>query len=339
MTTPAQPSRPEAEISEFVFSDAPFESCHASTILELPNGDLLCAWFGGKDEGDASVEIWLSKKTSGGADAWSAPQAMTDFPHEPCWNPVLFFDEQSRVWLFFKVGPSPQTWVGAYRLSTDLGKSWGDINYLPAGLLGPVRSKPITLSSGEILAGTSVEAGRGPNTPREAPYVSWACWVERSSDNGQSWTTHGPIMVPGENFGVIQPTLWEFEPGKVKMLMRSTQRIGAICESISEDGGITWSPAKPTLLPNPNSGIDAVKMQDGRIALVYNHTPQGRSPLNLAFSEDNGSTWSQPYILEDEPGEYSYPAIIQSASGNLHITYTWRRQRIKHVVIEPEKLP
>ena len=103
----------------------------------------------------------------------------------------------------------------------------------------------------------------------------------------------------------------------------------------SSDGGHTWSDAKPTGLPNPNSGIDAVKMRDGRVALVYNPSKTERTPLVLAFSPDDGDTWSVPVALENAPGEYSYPAIIQTRDGLLHITYTWRRQHIKHVVVDP----
>ena len=333
----ASPPNLKVNLAEFIFEQAPFAQCHASTIVELPSGDLLAAWFGGKREGDDSVQIWLSRKPTGGT--WLSPEVVTNFPESPCWNPVLFRDTRDQIWLFFKVGPSPQTWVGAYRISIDEGQTWSDITYLPAGMLGPIRNKPIILTNGDILSGTSVEAGYGRGTPPDAPYRSWACWVERSSDAGQTWSVHGPITVPGENFGVIQPTLWESRPGVVKMLMRSTQRIGFICESMSSDGGKTWSPARRTQLPNPNSGIDAVRMRDGKISLVYNHTRRGRTPLNIAFSNDDGQTWSPPYVLEKEPGEYSYPAIIQTSDGRLHITYTWKRQRIKHVVVDPSNIP
>ncbi|MFN7542721.1 MAG: exo-alpha-sialidase, partial [Acidobacteriota bacterium] len=82
----------------------------------------------------------------------------------------------------------------------------------------------------------------------------------------------------------------------------------------------------------PNSGTDALALKDGRIGLIYNHPPKGRSPLNIAVSLD-GDKWSDPIILESEPGEYSYPAIIQAADGSLHATWTWKRQRIKHAII------
>ena len=123
------------------------------------------------------------------------------------------------------------------------------------------------------------------------------------------------------------------------MLMRSTERIGRLVASSSKDHGLTWEPGRPTLLPNPNAGIDVVLMKDGRLVLVYNHLLHGRDSLHIAISTDEGNTWSNPLLLEAGEGEYSYPSIIQSADGFLHITYTWRRTRIRHVVIDPLDLP
>jgi predicted neuraminidase len=98
----------------------------------------------------------------------------------------------------------------------------------------------------------------------------------------------------------------------------------------SPDAGVTWTGAHPIDLPNPNAGIDVVRLQDGRFVMVYNHSATARSPLNLAVSAD-GDRWSEFHALETEPGEYSYPAMIQASDGSLHITYTWRRERIKYV--------
>jgi predicted neuraminidase len=110
-----------------------------------------------------------------------------------------------------------------------------------------------------------------------------------------------------------------------------------VFETWSTDGGRTWTPITLTALPNPSSGIDALTLRDGRHVLVYNHTTQGRSPLNVALSKD-GKTWEAALVLERDLGEYSYPAVIQGADGLLHITYTWKRQRIKHVSIDPAGL-
>jgi predicted neuraminidase len=282
------------------------------------------------------VEIRLSRHPAGGS--WSAPVAVTDYPHMPTWNPVLFQDGD-RTWLFFKVGPNPREWVGAYRTSVDDGRTWGDPTYLPAGLIGPVRAKPIRLADGTWLAGSSVEAGIRGDTPIDAPYRAWAVWVERSTDGGRSWTKEGPVGVPGETWGVIQPTLWQTASGEVRMLTRSTARIGRIVASTSPDGGLTWTRGAPTSLPNPNAGIDAVKLADGRVILVYNHLRVGRAAIHVAVSADDGNSWSPPAVLEDGQRELSYPAVIQTRDGLVHVTYTWNRTHIRHVVVDPARLP
>jgi predicted neuraminidase len=125
---------------------------------------------------------------------------------------------------------------------------------------------------------------------------------------------------------------------RLRFYARSTARIGKICVADSSDAGITWTQARPIDLPNPNSGIDALALRDGRIVLVYNHSSRERTPLNLAVSKD-GEHFHMFYTLEDEPGEYSYPAIIQARNGDLHITYTWRRQRIRHVTFPLASVP
>ncbi|MBP1649458.1 MAG: hypothetical protein H6Q30_2903 [Bacteroidetes bacterium] len=321
---------------EFIYSEAPFPSAHASTIVEPRPGLLLAAWFGGTNEGNDDVEIWSSRKQPG--QPWSQPSRLTETPDIPVWNPVLFQDGD-RTWLFYKVGPSPREWVGAWRTSDDGGETWSDAAYLPAGLLGPIRAKPIRLSNGSWLAGTSVEAGYRWDSPADAPYRIWTCWAERSSDKGKNWTRHGPIALPSEAFGVIQPTLWETSTGEVRMFMRSTERVGRIVSSTSKDGGRTWSPAEPTGLPNPNAGIDAAKLRDGRLVLIYNHTVQGRDVIHLAVSLDDGDTWTEPHVLEEGQGEFSYPAVIQSEDGLIHVTYTWRRTHIRHTVLDHSRLP
>lgn len=303
--------------SEFIFERAPFKSCHASTIVETADGDFLSAWFGGTDEGASDVAIWMSRYS---VRSWSAPVEVARAPGVPTWNPVLFRGQDNRVWLFYKFGPSPETWTAAYKISADDGKTWSPPTQLPSGLLGPIKDKPIRLANGDIVAGTSVES-----------YKSWTAWVERSEDGGKTWTVHGPIVIPGQPYGVIQPTLVELSPNRLRMFLRSRQ--GFIYMADSSDGGRTWTPARPTTLPNPNSGIDCVRLRDGRILMVYNRSSRERTPLNVAISSDNGETWRPLLELETGPGEYSYPAVIQAANGDVHITYTWNRTRIKHAVI------
>ena len=144
--------------------------------------------------------------------------------------------------------------------------------------------------------------------------------------------------MPQEHRGVIQPTAWEYAPGRVKMLLRATQAVGAVCVTESSDHGRTWSPARPTTIPHSNSGLDAVRLVDGRIVLACNPTHEGRSPLSLLISTDNGETWPRRLDLETVPGEFSYPSIIQAADGRLHVVYTHRRTHIQHVIVDVDEL-
>jgi predicted neuraminidase len=306
----------------FIFEKAPFASCHAATLVEVEPGRLLAAWFGGKAEGARDVKIWSAAFDG---KAWSAPAAVAEEPGFPCWNPVLFRSARQTLFLFYKAGPAPVSWTGFLRRSADGGKTWGPVEQLPAGLLGPIKNKPIEFKPGVILAPTSVESHR-----------AWCCWVERSADDGKTWRRFGPIAVPGKPHGLIQPTLLRTSTGGLLALCRS-RGIGFICQAESEDGGESWSKAKPTALPNPNSGIDAVRAADGDFYLVYNPTKVGRFPLTLARSADDGQTWQTVATLEDTPGEFSYPAIIQAADGRLHVAYTWNRRHIKHLTFDPAR--
>jgi predicted neuraminidase len=306
----------------FIFEKAPFASCHASTLVEVEPGRLLAAWFGGKEEGAPDVKIWLARFDG---KAWSEPEVAADEPGFPCWNPVLFLSRSKTLFLFYKAGPKPSSWSGFFRRSADGGKTWDKIEQLPAGLLGPIKNKPIQRADGTILAGSSVESHR-----------AWTCWLERSTDDGKTWRRFGPIAVPDHPYGIIQPTLFETKEKTIVALCRS-RGLGAICRAESRDGGETWSAAEPTELPNPNSGIDAVKTAKGDLFLVYNHTKEHRTPLNLGVSIDEGKTWKMAATLEEEPGEFSYPAIIQGQDGLLHITYTWNRRHIKYVTHNPAR--
>jgi predicted neuraminidase len=306
----------------FIFDKAPFPSCHASTVVEPQPGRLLAAWFGGKDEGASDVRIWGAKFDG---KAWGKLEVLAEEPGFPCWNPVLFLSRSGTLHLWYKAGPNPMSWTGFVRRSKDFGETWGPAEQLPAGLLGPVRSKPIQLADGTIVAGTSVESHR-----------AWSCWVERSSDDGRTWTKLGPIEVPGHPYGIIQPTLFE-AGGKIVGLCRS-RGLGVVCRFESADLGKTWSPATRTELPNPNSGIDAVRTVAGELFLVYNPVKRLRFPLHLARSRDDGKSWQTVAELEKQAGEFSYPAVIQSADGRLHLTYTWNRKHIKYLSFDPKTL-
>jgi predicted neuraminidase len=319
----ASAAEPGVVSAEFVFEKAPFPQCHASTVVETKAG-LVAAWFGGTRERNPDVGIWVARQEGG---KWTAPVQVadgkqSDGKQQPCWNPVLFRPKDGPLMLFYKVGPSPSAWWGMLRTSDDSGKTWSDARRLPDGILGPIKNKPVQLADGDILCPTSTE------------HDGWRVHFERSADGGKTWKATAALN-DGKELAAIQPSILFHKGGKLQAVGRTRQ--GQVFEVWSEDNGKTWGKMTLTALPNPNSGIDAVTLADGRQLLVYNHTVKGRSPLNVAVSDD-GKTWKAAAVLESEPGEYSYPAVIQAADGLVHVTYTWKRERIKHVVIDPKKL-
>jgi predicted neuraminidase len=321
---------------EFIFTSAPFPSSHASTVVQLKSGDLMAAWFGGTAEGEPDVAIWSAVRTARG---WSRPVELAREPDTPCWNPVLFHSNDGLLWLYYKFGPNPSSWTGARRWSNDEGRTWSPVEHLPAGILGPIREKPLVEPNGTIVSGSSVES-----------YHAWAAWIERSTDNGRTWVKHGPLVAPfpspssatpanpDATNGIIQPVVIAIGNHHLRMYARATTNIEHIVVADSNDDGVTWSATRSLDLPNPNSGIDAVRLRDGRIILIYNDTTHGRTPLNLAISTD-GEHFHNFATLENTPGEYSYPAIIQQRDGSLSATWTWQRTRIRYAHIPLSAIP
>lgn len=324
---------------EFIFGeDRPFNSCHASTLLVLPDRTVVAAWFGGTREGAEDVSIWLAKRENG---TWSSPKKISVHENIPHWNPVLFQSASGRIFLFYKVGHHIPEWYTMLTTSDDGGSTWTEPRVLVEGDIGgrgPVKNKIIKLSDGTWLAPASLES------------KNWDAFVDISYDEGLTW--HKSCSVPLKRCeyeykndsdklntqvpvfkgqGVIQPTLWESEPGTVHMLLRSTE--GCIYRSDSKDAGKTWSQAYPTSLPNNNSGIDLTRLDNGMLVLVYNPVDINwgpRSPLVVSTSCDNAKTWKDTFVLEnDKDCEFSYPAIV-SKGNEIFISYTWKRERIAY---------
>ena len=333
---------------EFLYDTASFPECHAATIAET-SGGLVAAYFGGTKERNPDVCIYVSRKGQG-SKKWSAPVNVAngiqnDTLRYACWNPVLYQVPAGDLLLFYKIGPSPAKWKGWLIRSKDGGVSWSKPEALPEGFLGPIKNKPVALGNGTLICPTSVE-GDG-----------WKIHFELF-DGGNNWRMAGKVPVPpaaatgaGANdedkvpaaYQAIQPTILLHKNGTIQALSRSKNRV--ILSTESKDGGMTWSALAATGLPNNNSGLDGVTLRDGRHLLVYNHVlpPAGdskgeRSPLNVAVSSD-GKRWDAALVLEDDhTGQYSYPSVIQSSDGMVHIVYTFHRKKIKYVEIDPSKL-
>lgn len=318
-------------LKEYVFEkDTVTPSCHASTVLPLDDGSVLAAWFGGKHEKDADVEIYVSKRDPDGK--WSAPAVISEKDSIPHWNPVLYRKENGDIVLFYKYGEEIPFWITKFVVSSDNGESWSAPQELvkgdTSGGRGPVKNKCLKLSNGILLAPASTEQKK------------WIPFIDRSEDDGLTWNKCDSIAVPkykGRTVGLIQPTLWEAPEGTVHALMRSDA--GAIYASESYDFGRTWSKAKRTRLPNNNSGIDCCRDDSGRIWLLYNPVGENwgvRHPLSLAVSTDNGVHFREVLLPEPGNGEFSYPTIV-CRSNCLYISYTYKRKQIVFWKIELEE--
>jgi len=295
---------------EYVFpQNSITKSCHASTILPLEDGTVIAAWFGGKNEKDKSVEIYVSIRDDEGR--WGKPFSVSENDDIPTWNPVLHKNSDGSVTLFYKYGKEISDWITKFVKSSDGGKTWSSPEELvpgdTSGGRGPVKNKCLYTSGGLLLAPASTEQKK-----------KWLPFIDVSFDGGKTWQKT-PEMERAKYKGANV---------HVHCFMRSDK--GAVYRSDSFDGGITWKKPYRTKIPNNNSGIDCCTDKSGRLWLIYNPISENwgvRHPLSLAFSNDNGKKFTEVLVPEPGSGEFSYPAIVYF-NGALHISYTYKRKQI-----------
>lgn len=318
---------------------------HCSSIVELPNGDLMVSSYAGSGEKNKDTKIYTVLYDKG-SESWQKPQIRINTPNKSDGNAVLFLDKNNGLWLFNNTihkerKNNPNLWAWAltdnkYIYSEDFGKTWlAPVEMFPDYTGLNFKNKAIYLKDGTILLPVY-------NEPL------WQSHIAISNDEGKSWILSEPILTidpnSGENgeisrrgvLGNLQPTLIEKENGDILALLRP-RGLKRILFSLSIDKGKTWSPAKETRLKNPGSGIDMIKTVTGNILLVYNDLSLLRYRLSIILSDDEGKTWKNKKRLEyNPPGGFSYPAIIQDREGLIHITYTYKRKCIKHIIINEE---
>ena len=336
-------------VREFIGGeDKGFDSSHASTLVQMSDGNILAAWFGGSWEKGSDVAIWVARRIQG---VWETPRKLVDVRGVAMWNPVLFRKEDESIVLFYKVGETIPVWKTWFVESCDNGETFSEPQELvpgdESGGRGPVKNKPIRLKDGTVLAPASLEG------------ETWDAFVDISEDDCITWEKSELVPLRRVSFniqvvdrpynkhdiygkGVIQPTLWQDEEGIVHMFLRSTS--SRIIRSDSVDGGKTWCTAYDTGLPNNNSGIDLVKMNNGNLVLVYNprenlpnYYKGPRTPLVVAVSKDNGETFEEVCVLENTQGNFCYPSVICNDKNEIMITYTWNRENIVFVKLELEE--
>lgn len=304
---------------------------HAAALTEISHGGLRAFWYGGGREGAGDVAIYSSVLEPGAGD-WSrerplftrqSTQQALDRYVSKLGNPALLRDRAGRLWLFY-VSVSVGGWSGSalnLALSEDDGETWSAPRRLISSpflnLSTLVRAPPLPLDDGSIalpayhefvgLFGEILRLNRDGN-------VVGKTRLSRGAHSLQ------PVIVPASQTRAIALMRYAGPPPKRMLAARTV------------DGGRHWTRPFKTDLPNPNSAISCIRLDDGALLLVFNDSEVDRSDLSLAYSSDDARTWRTLHRFESAPGlEYSYPCLIQAGEGDFHLLYTWRREQIKHV--------
>ena len=331
---------------EAMLPTGPYATAHAPALLELENGDLLCAWFAGSYEGSADVSVICSRLEKGSA-AWTEPVMVSGDPHRSEQNPSLFLAPNGEVWAMYTAqldrveGKDNMQFTSVVRRqrSVDGGRTWGpfDVVFPEEGTF--CRQPIQILSNGRWIFGNWI------CTDSASGLAGDPTAFRISDDAGKTWRM---VDMPRSN-GRVHANVVELENGHLAAFMRS-RAADYIYRSESWDYGDTWSEPVPTVLPNNNSSISALKLQSGRVAIAYNptHTPEPkadeaawpglRCPVAVALSEDGGLTF--PLIRHMELGEgfvgaenatnnrqYEYPYLMQSKDGMLHLAFAYQTRR------------
>jgi predicted neuraminidase len=339
MPAPARQTGAAPEFkAELITPDPVTPAAHVASVCEGPDGALNAAWYGGSREGAGDVDIFLSRLDPGADKTWSKPQVLVSRdsaarelrrPVKKVGNAVLFADAAGRLRLIY-VTTSLGGWSTSslnLKTSRDAGQTWLPSQRLT---LSPffnfselVKNNPAILSDGgwavpiyhEFLA--------------EFPEI---LWMRESADGELSWSK--TRIFGGAT--ALQPALVPQSREQAVVLCRDSSATRRIQLSRSADLGKDWSAPRSLTLPNSDSGLDALRLFDGRILLAFNDSQTGRDNLTLALSDDAGLSWSRRAVLESEPGaEFSYPYLIQAGDGRVHLVYTWKRKAIKHAAFNP----
>jgi predicted neuraminidase len=305
-------------------------SCHCSNLIALPDNTIRVAFFAGQFEKSPDVAIWGATLNRNDEKLnWSIPEILVKVPNCSMGSPVWYLTPQNKLYLFYLVMHHgrilPSGWSVCtiqYKNSLDLGKTWGSSHYLRRMWFWVTRALPELNSNGEVFLPFHRELGQ---------YQSHF-YVNSKQDLSGRWRRIGRLKTPK---GCLEPCLTRLKSGDMFCSLRTKDK--RIYFSRSHDNGYSWSKPEPSEWPNPNSQTYIKCLASGRVIMIFNNTDAGRSPLCLTSSLDEGKTWSKAIPLEDEPGkEFSYPCIIQTADGLIHVSYTHHRTTIKYCVFDEQ---
>ncbi len=319
----------------FIFDrDVTHPSCHCSVIQELPNKELMAVWYAGKREAHKTVGLKASWKPLAGG-TWSPPVIIQKTPGRADGNAVIMWYNDALYLFFDTIHGFGFPWFNTIvylKKSTDFGRTWSD----PVQIL-PTAPKGITVRNKPLLLGNRLLIPVGNEHLRK-------CWSNVIiTENGADYRLSRPITLPKGR--CEQPTLVLLGNGRLLAFLRTNQN--SVYRTYSEDEGDTWSLAEKIPLMNPNSALDMVRTPEGDLILAWNNNPHAsggmaasRECLNIGYSPDEGQTW--PIIKELEHvkarSSVSYPSIIQGSDGLFHITYSYRRDKIRYVKFDHEWL-
>ena len=329
--TDEQPFMGEA----FISRDMGLGMVHAAAVCELNDGTLVAAWYGGIREGGRDTAVFLSTRGPDGCSPWGPPKIVTNAALSKAeltrfirrvGNPVIFPDDGNRLWLVY-VTTSVGGWAGSalnWKVSMDGGKSWSAAQRLSLSPLintsELVRNRPIPLSDGGFMIPIYHEAlGKFPEI----------LWFRPNSD-GQTLSYRKTRMAGGRHY--IQPSVVPYDGNSAVAFYRNCTGDRRVCLSLTSDTGRTWSRPKRLRIPNPDAAISGLPLTGGRILLGLNDSVKYRSNLKLLVSNKGFRGWKRAATLEYEDGEeFSYPYLIRGRNGRIHMVYTWRNRRIRHL--------
>ena len=309
---------------------------HPACMTELSNGDLYLVYYGGKGEYAVDTAVFGSRLAKG-TTRWSEPTAIARDPLRSVGNGVIWESPDGLVWLFYVVryGDTWSTSRIQFKISKDGAKTWSDASVLSPDEGDMVRGRPIVAGDGNYLLPIYHETGYD----QELVGADSTSLFFRFDPVKKIWTKSGPIKSARGN---IQPAVvWLGGDDLIAYCRRGgdydPKTVGYIVRSESHDGGRTWSEGKDSAFPNPNAAVDFLKLQSGKLLLVFNDSMTRRTPLTVTLSSDQDKTWPIRRNVRDGNNDYGYPTVLQSKDGKIHVVYTSdKRGVVNHAVFDED---